>query len=304
VTPTLVLLGNLLVDDIVFSDGGTRMAQPGGAIMYGALGAAIWGTRVGCVSLVGTDYPVRMLDALKKRRIDLTGVHPLHGPGVRTWLLYEGGLRRLIHRLGCPTHDQVSPGPEHIPLAWQTASAFHVAPMPFAVQRRVLASLASNVHRFVSIDPHLPITEETIDDWRQALVDADAFFPSEDELLLDAPDMDPRRVLPRLATGRLRFIVFKQAARGGILYDAHEDRFYEWLGRTSKVVDPTGAGDAFAAGFISAHLEGLPVAACLDRGVVSASFAIEAVGAAALLKARQTDADARSRQWSAAGASP
>ena len=175
--------------------------------------------------------------------------------------------------------------------------------MPFAVQQRVLASLASGANRFVSIDPHLPITEETIDDWRQALADADAFFPSEDELLLEATDVDPRRVLPRLVTGRLRFIVFKQAARGGILYDVHEDRFHRWPGRVTKVVDPTGAGDAFAAGFISAHLEGLPVAACLDRGVVSASFAIEAVGATALLKARRTDADARSRRWSAAGAS-
>jgi sugar/nucleoside kinase (ribokinase family) len=301
-TPSLVLLGNLLVDDIVFPDGSTRIGQPGGAIMYGSLGAALWGTRVGCVSLVGTDYPVTMLDALEQRHVDLTGVQRLGGPGVRTWLLYEAHVRRLIHRLGCPSHEQVSPGPEHIPLAWQSAPAFHLAPMPFSVQRRVLASLAINANRFVSIDPHLPITEETLDDWREALADADAFFPSEDELLLEETNVDPRGVLRRLATGRLRFIVFKQAARGGILYDAHEDRFHRWLGRATKVIDPTGAGDAFAAGFISAHLEGLPVAACLDRGIVSASFAIEALGAASLVEATRTDADARIDQWAAAGA--
>ncbi len=300
--PSLVLLGNLLVDDIVFSDGSTRMGQAGGAIMYGALGAALWGTRVGCVSLVGTDYPGAMLDALQERRIDLTGVHRLAGPGVRTWLLYEGHLRRLIHRLGCPTHEQVSPGPAHIPDAWQSAPGFHLSPMPFSVQRRVLASLRSNPNRFVSIDPHLPITDATLEDWRQALADADAFFLSEDELLLEETAVDPRRVLPRLASGRLRFIVFKQAARGGILYDAREDRFHRWLGRATKVIDSTGAGDAFAAGFISAHLEGLPVDACLERGVVSASFAVEAPGAAALLDATRTDADARLRRWSAAGA--
>lgn len=302
-TPSLVLLGNLLLDDIVFSDGSTRMAQPGGAVLYGSLAAALWGTRVGCVSLAGTDYPAPVLDALRQRRIDLTGVRRLDGPGVRTWLLYEGHLRRLIHRLGCPTHEQVSPGPEHIPRAWQSSPAFHLAPMPFSVQRRVLGSLTANGNRFVSIDPHLPITEETLDDWRLALADADAFFPSEDELLLDETGVAPEHVLPRLATGRLRFIVFKQAARGGILYDAGEDRFHRWLGRATKVVDATGAGDAFAAGFISAHLEGLPVDACLDRGVVSASFAIEGLGAAALLDATRTDADARLRQWSAAGAS-
>jgi sugar/nucleoside kinase (ribokinase family) len=257
---------------------------------------------VGCVSLVGTDYPVAMLDALKKRRVDLTGVHRLDGPGVRTWLLYEGQVRRLIHRLGCPTHEQVSPEPELIPLAWRSASAFHLAPMPFAVQRRLLASVASNADRFVSVDPHLPVTDETLDDWRQALAEADAFFPSEGELLLGETEVDPRRALARLATGRLRFIGVKQAARGGILYDAHEDRFHRWGGRATTVVDPTGAGDAFAAGFVSGHLAGLPVEACLDRGVVSASFAVEALGAASLLEATRADADARVRQWSTAGA--
>lgn len=297
-----MLLGNLLVDDIVFPDGSTRMAQPGGALLYGALGAAIWGTSVGCVSLVGTDYPVPALDALEERGVDLSGVHKLPGPGVRTWLLYEGQLRRLIHRLGCPTHEQVSPGPEHIPHAWHAASAFHVAPMPFAVQRRVVAALAAPPGRFVSVDPHLPITEETLEDWRLALADADAFFPSQDELLLEGTRDDPRRVLPRLAAGRLRFIVFRQAASGGLLYEAREDRFHPWAGRAAKVVDPTGAGDAFAAGFVSAHLEGLPVAACLDRGVVSASFAIEGLGVASLLRATRSEAEARSRRWSAAGA--
>jgi cytidine kinase len=297
-----VLLGNLLVDDVVFSDGSTRMGEPGGAIMYGALGAAIWGTSVGCVSLVGTDYPLTMLDALEKRGVDLSGVHRLRGPGVRTWLLYEGQVRRLIHRLGCPTHEQVSPGPEHIPPAWRSGPAFHLAPMPFAVQRRVLASLATDSNGFVSVDPHLPVTAETLDDWRQALAAADAFFPGEDELLLGETGDDLQRVLPRLASGRLRFIVLKQAARGGILYDAYEDRLHRWIGRATKVVDPTGAGDAFAAGFISAHLEGLPVEACLDRAVVSASFAIEAPGATSLLGATRTDADTRVRQWSPAGA--
>jgi sugar/nucleoside kinase (ribokinase family) len=297
-----VFLGNLLVDDIVFPDGSTCMGQPGGALIYAPLGAALWGTRVGCVSLVGTDYPVTMLDALERRGVDVAGVHRLDGSGVRTWLLYEGHLRRLIHRLGCPTHEQVSPGPEHIPRAWQSAPAFHLAPMPFSVQRPVLASLAMTSNRFVSVDPHLPITEETLPEWRQALADADAFFPSEDELLLEETDIDPERVLPRLATGRLRFIGFKQAARGGILYDAREDRFHRWHGRATKVVDPTGAGDAFAGGFVSGHLEGLPVEACLDRAVVSASFAIEARGAASLLEATRADADARVGRWSAVAA--
>ena len=57
---------------------------------------------------------------------------------------------------------------------------------------------------------------------------------------------EPRAALRSLASGRLRFVLFKRGARGGILYDAREDRFVEWAPRAAAVVDPTGAGDAFA----------------------------------------------------------
>ncbi len=73
-TLDLAVAGNLLVDDIVYEDGGTRMAQAGGAVLYAALGASLWGIRVGIVSVLGDDYPARMLDDLEARGIDLSGL--------------------------------------------------------------------------------------------------------------------------------------------------------------------------------------------------------------------------------------
>jgi sugar/nucleoside kinase (ribokinase family) len=297
VTPSIVLLGNLLVDDVVFADGSTRMGQPGGAILYAALGAALWDARPGLVSLLGEDYPADVLRMLQQRGVDVSGVHALGRPGVRTWLLYEGHMRRLIHRLGCPTHEDVSPQPAHIPTRWRAAPAFHAAPMPFHVQRNLLTSLRGAEGRFVSIDPHLAITEETLHDWRDALADADAFFPGEDELFLESAQDNPHQALPRLVNGRLRFVVFKRGARGGILYDAREARFHSWTARTDVVVDQTGAGDAFAAGFVCAYLEGLPVETCLQRAVVTASFAVEGPGPEALFAATRADAEARMHRW-------
>jgi sugar/nucleoside kinase (ribokinase family) len=297
VTPPLVLLGNLLVDDVVFADGTTRMGQPGGAILYGALGATLWDARPGVVSLRGDDYPTDLLEALQQQGVDLTGVHALGRSGVRTWLLYEGHLRRLIHRLGCPTHEQVSPRSEHIPSEWRAARAFHLAPMPFDVQRALLMSLRGHAGRFVSVDPHQPVTQQTFHEWRDVLADADAFFPGEDELLLEEAHTNPRQVLPRLVNGRLRFVVFKRGAKGGILYDARDNRFHTWTARTDVVVDQTGAGDAFATGFVCACLEGLPVEACLQRAVVTASFAIEGWGPEALFAATRVEADARVHRW-------
>ena len=295
--PSIVLLGNLLVDDVVLADGRTRMAQPGGALLYGALGATLWASPPGLVSVLGNDYPAEVLDQLQQRGVDLTGIHSLGRAGVRTWLLYEGHVRHLVHRLGSPTHEEVSPRPALIPSEWRPARAFHLAPMPFDVQRTLLTALRDDGSAFVSIDPHRPVTEETLHEWRDALADADAFFPGEDELLLEGAHENPQQALPRLVNGRLRFVVFKRGPNGGILYDARNERFHGWKARVDAVVDQTGAGDAFGIGFILAYLEGLPIDTCLQRAVVTASFAIADWGPDALLTATRADAEARMRHW-------
>jgi len=297
VIPALVVLGNLLVDDVVFPDGSTRMGQPGGAVLYAALGARLWDVRTGCVSVLGDDYPTDTIDRLQRRGIDLAGVRRLHRPGVRTWLLYEGRARHLVPRLKCPSHEDVSPVPQDIPHEWRRAPGFHLAPMPFAAQRALLLSLAAAPGTFVSVDPHRPITEDSLPAWRAALAHADAFFPADDELQIDRAAEDPEAALSRLVSGRLRFIALKRGEDGGILYDARTKRMHGWRARAMTLADPTGAGDAFAAGFVSAHLEGLGVDDCLQRAVVTASFAIEAWGADGLVNATRQEANQRRRLW-------
>ena len=49
--------------------------------------------------------------------------------------------------------------------------------------------------------------------------------------------------------------------------------------RPAKVVDTTGAGDAFAAGFISGLIEGRSMTDCARIGCAAASCSIEQVGA-------------------------
>jgi sugar/nucleoside kinase (ribokinase family) len=184
VIPDLVVLGNLLVDDLVFPDGRTRMAQPGGAALYASLGASLFGLRTGLSSWRGTDYPRAALDALQARGVDLTGLLEMNRPGLRTWLLYEGRRRQVIHHLDGPTHADVSPEPEQIPARWLDAPAFHLAPMPFDVQRRVLAALGRRAGARLSLDPYAIVREDTLESWRQLLAGVDVLFLSEDDLEL------------------------------------------------------------------------------------------------------------------------
>jgi hypothetical protein len=186
--PELVVLGNLLVDDVVFPDGRTRMGQPGGAVLYFALGASLSGLHTGIVSLLGSDYPAWALDALAGRGIDLAGIHDLGRPGGRAWLLYEGRRRQIVHWMDRPTHTDVSPAAEHIPKAWAAARAFHIAPMPFEVQESLAAGLSRRPGAFVSLDPWLVLRPDTLEPWRRVLDRVDALFLSEDEMEIGRED--------------------------------------------------------------------------------------------------------------------
>lgn len=288
-TPDLVLLGNLLVDDVVFLDGRTRMCEPGGAVLYGALAAALCGVRVGLASVRGTDYPAWAFEALRERGIDTTGVSELGRPGLRTWLLYEGRRRHVVHRLDGPTHAELSPGA----VPWPDARAYHLAPMPAEVQRSLLRSIHGRP-ALVSLDPYLLLTPETFDSWKELASLVDTLFLSDDEWGLSTAE--PLGVLRSLAGRRLRHIVWKRGEQGGWLYDARKDSVLPWAARPGPVVDPTGAGDAFAAGLLAGWLQGRPDASALQQGVVAASLAIEDWGAAGLLSATPALLQARLRE--------
>src|SRR6185369_7021940 len=117
----------------------------------------------GVVTWRGADYPDWPLEALAARGVALDGVHPLGRPGVRTWLLYEGRRRRVVHHEGGATHLEVSPLPDRIPPAWRDARAFHIAPMPIEVQGALVEALALLPGAFVSLDPHVHLRADTLE---------------------------------------------------------------------------------------------------------------------------------------------
>ncbi len=298
--PDLVIFGNLLVDDVVFPDGRTSMGAAGGASLYAALGAALWRIKVGIVSVRGDDYPPSTLAALEARGIDLAGVRRRVGPDLRTWLLYEGRRRRIVHRLDGPTHDDVSPSPADLPGRWATARAFHLAPMPFPIQASLVDALVGKGDALVSVDPYELLRSETLEPWQRVVSRIDAFFLSEDDVVLPGALDEPRRVVEPLVGGRLRVLALKRGERGGIVRDVRGGRWLEWAPRATRVVDPTGAGDAWAAGFIAGWLRGESLDRAALRGVVTASFALENWGPAGLLAASPETAEARLAAWSGA----
>ena len=292
--PALAVFGNLVLDDVVLSDGRTRMGRPGGAVLYAALAARLWGVEVGIVSVAGEDYPEETLAALARRGVDLAGVHRRPGPNLRTWLLYEGRRRRVVHRLDGPPHAEVSPGARDLPSAWRPRCC-HLAPMPFRVQRDLVAELAPRPDLLVSVDPYELARDDRLDAWHLLLGGVDLLFLSEDEMELSGGLERPEEALRRLvgAGGRLQRVVYKRGERGGLLYDVPGERLRRWAAQEAEIVEPTGAGDALAGGFLAGQLLGDDADRALARGLVAAGFALAGTGPEGLLRATPAEAAER-----------
>jgi sugar/nucleoside kinase (ribokinase family) len=97
---------------------------------------------------------------------------------------------------------------------------------------------------------------------------------------LQAGDASMLTEIERLAREHDRLLVATLGPAGSCAYSG--GRVYRQAAiPVPAVVDTTGAGDAFAAGFLSRHCHGAPVAASLAEGARLAAAAIQQMGGAA-----------------------
>ncbi len=112
--------------------------------------------------------------------------------------------------------------------------------------------------------------------WEDALPEAaealiagvDLFLPNEAEA---------QRFLDRGLTLRGPMLtVIKRGAAGAVALDGAKD--WDAPGQAARIVDTTGAGDAFNGGFLDRWLAGAPVPDCLEAGNRCGAAAVGAVG--------------------------
>ncbi|MDO8871258.1 MAG: carbohydrate kinase family protein [Methanoregula sp.] len=76
--------------------------------------------------------------------------------------------------------------------------------------------------------------------------------------------------------GQVDTAIFTMSGDGSTLYTKGFEHFVPVV--PVKLADPTGAGDAYRAGFLSAYVRGYPPVTCCKIGTVTASFVVEHVG--------------------------
>jgi len=129
----------------------------------------------------------------------------------------------------------------------------------------------------VSFDPNLRPRLWGEEAARRALEpvlhDLDLLLTGQNEIEILTGETDQWRQLAKLRRRAIRLVVIKRGAAGALV--ASDDRVVNVPpALVERVVDSVGAGDAFDAGFVAGHLNGLDLAECGKLG--------SAVGAAAL----------------------
>lgn len=113
---------------------------------------------------------------------------------------------------------------------------------------------------------------------RELLKHTDIFFPNEDEALRLTGKSDAKaaaRELARLAAT----VIVKRGGKGAFVATSGTEFGVPAI--RVKVVDTTGAGDSFDAGFLAEFLKGGELRACADSGIRAATRSIRAVGGTA-----------------------
>ena len=128
----------------------------------------------------------------------------------------------------------------------------------------------------VSVDPNLRLRLGPVDRWKERLDPllraADVVLTGRDELALLSGAEDPAWLVERGA----HTVVVKDGAAGA--YETDGTTELRVAARSVPLVDPVGAGDAFAAGWLSGWLRGVPAQRRLDEAATVAACVVAARG--------------------------
>lgn len=123
------------------------------------------------------------------------------------------------------------------------------------------------------------VIERHGDDFRALIEEGkiDILFVNENELATLTGKLDFEAGLDVLK-GKVPTLVATRSARGAVAI-AHGERAEVAAEPIEKVVDTTGAGDLFAAGFLTGHTRGDNLETCLRLGAICAGEIISHIGA-------------------------
>jgi sugar/nucleoside kinase (ribokinase family) len=273
---SLLVIGSVALDSIFTPFGETADALGGSAVYFSVAAALMHPVRV--VGVVGNDYPFHELERLSPRGIDWSGVERAEGESFRWKGKYSYDLQSretLETRLGVFA-DFVP----KLPDSYADSDFLFLGNIDPELQLAVLDKVPKA--RLVACD--------TMNYWiqskREALLEllkrVDVLLLNDGEARELSGDWNIHRAGRWILKQGPKRVVIKQGEYGAILMGSGRT-FYTPAFPLEEVFDPTGAGDAFAGGFMGylarfGELNDVELRRAMVYGSVMGSYAVSAFG--------------------------
>jgi len=289
---SLLVVGSVAFDSVKTPYGEAREVLGGSAVYFAV--AASYFTPVRMVAVVGEDFGEEPRRLLLDRGIDLSGLEVRKGASFRWAGEYSEDLNV---RTTLATHLNVfeSFDPKILREDVGVPHLF-LGNIDPDLQRRVLAQVKPG---FSACDTMNFWIEGKTDSLKRLLSGVDGLVINDAEARLLAGELNTVVAARRLLGLGLRFLVIKRGEYGAALF-AGGHYFAVPAYPIERPVDPTGAGDSFAGGFMG-HLArtgrtgGGALREAMIYGSVLASFCVEDFSLRRLARVTQQEIDVRAR---------
>jgi sugar/nucleoside kinase (ribokinase family) len=245
----ILVVGSVALDTVE-TPFGTADDALGGAASYFAAAASLY-DRVGIVGVVGHDFPREYENWLAERETDLCGLQRVPGSTFRWGGHYENDMnsrRTLFTELGVFADFL----PE-VPAAHRASQIVFLANIQPQLQLHVLEQTAqteTGATRLRALDTMNFWIDTARDDLTEVMRRVDIVLIAEEEVRQYAGTPNLRAAARHIFELGPRLLVLKQGSYGALLLGADGSYFAAPAYPLEDVRDPTGAGDAFAGGFL------------------------------------------------------
>lgn len=273
---SLLVVGSVALDSIETPFGAVRDALGGSANYFSAAASLMCGVQL--VGVVGSDYPVDDLQFMAQRGVDLAGLEQVDGESFRWAGVYSYDLNsRETRETRLGVFADFKP---RIPEGFRNAEWVFLGNIDPDLQHEVLDQVRAP--KLVACDTMNYWISSKKESLLQLLPRVDVLLVNDTEARELSGDFNLLRAARWIHAQGPRMVIVKKGEHGAILY-CDDFIFFAPGYPLEEVFDPTGAGDAFAGGFMGyiarlGSFEPADLRRAMVYGSTLGSFAVERFG--------------------------
>lgn len=253
---TLVTIGHVLNETIVFADGRRKGPVLGSPAAYSSVVTARLGVKTGIVTLIGSDAPGGLLEPLKDAGVDFEGVSS-EDVTTTNELVYDSDGNKELRYL-----RQASPiTTGDIPETYLKSRAFYICPLNYEVSLDTVDEV-SGWGKIMATDlggyGGVHVNQKTLSQNRmnpselKELIGLFDIVKASDEdcrLLFSGEKISEEESASRLVDCGADIGIITMGEKGSLVFTRKEK--YHVPAIRGKVIDVTGGGDSYMGGFLT-----------------------------------------------------